>query len=180
MESLRIIALCVMAAIAYGILHDQVTARVCIEYFTIGHPHLIDSTSPTLLALAWGVVATWWAGLFIGVLLAIGARSGARPPVTARQLRSNIGALLLVMAFCAVVAGTAGYLLATNGLVVLDGPLRVLIPVDRHARFIADLWAHLASYASGFVGGIALSVRTYRRRGRVVEKESDCFENSLR
>jgi hypothetical protein len=35
-ESLKIVVLCIVAAIAYGILHDQVTARVCVEYFTIG------------------------------------------------------------------------------------------------------------------------------------------------
>ena len=37
-ESLKIVVLCIVAAIVYGILHDQVTARVCVEYFTIGHP----------------------------------------------------------------------------------------------------------------------------------------------
>ena len=30
-EALRNVALCVLAAIVYGIAHDQVTARVCIE-----------------------------------------------------------------------------------------------------------------------------------------------------
>lgn len=37
-ESLKIVLLCIVAAIVYGILHDQVTARVCAEYFAIGHP----------------------------------------------------------------------------------------------------------------------------------------------
>ncbi len=27
----------VAAAIAYGIAHDQITVRICLEYFTIGH-----------------------------------------------------------------------------------------------------------------------------------------------
>jgi len=29
---------CILAAVFYGILHDQITARICVEYFTIGHP----------------------------------------------------------------------------------------------------------------------------------------------
>lgn len=70
MEALRIVALAVAAAVAYGVLHDQVTARICVEYFTIGHPLLVPSYSPTLLALAWGVVATWWVGLVGGLVLA--------------------------------------------------------------------------------------------------------------
>ena len=60
----------------YGILHDQVTARVCLEYFTIGHPRIIDSTDPTMLALAWGVVATWWFALPFGLVAAGIARFG--------------------------------------------------------------------------------------------------------
>ena len=38
MQALLIILLCIFAAIVYGIIHDQITARVCIEYFTVGHP----------------------------------------------------------------------------------------------------------------------------------------------
>ena len=79
MHSLRIIGLSLLAAIVYEIAHDQVTARVCVEYFTIGHPPLIPSESPTLLALAWGVVATWWVGLPLGIMLAVAARAGRRP-----------------------------------------------------------------------------------------------------
>jgi len=49
--------------VAYGLVHDQVTVRVSLEYFTIGHPQLITTSSPTLLALFWGAAATWWVGL---------------------------------------------------------------------------------------------------------------------
>jgi hypothetical protein len=63
MSSLRIILLCILAAVVYGILHDQVTARVCVEYFTVGHPPIFHTESPTLLAIVWGFVATWWVGL---------------------------------------------------------------------------------------------------------------------
>ncbi|MFI5379272.1 MAG: hypothetical protein ACHRHE_08245 [Tepidisphaerales bacterium] len=38
MKVLATILLCILAAVCYGIVHDQVTARICVEYFTIGHP----------------------------------------------------------------------------------------------------------------------------------------------
>ena len=38
MEELKIIAMCVIAAVAYGIAHDSITTRVCLEYFTVFHP----------------------------------------------------------------------------------------------------------------------------------------------
>ena len=77
MQSLYIIALCASSAVLYGIVHDQVTARLCVEYFTIGHPPIFNTDDPTLLALGWGVLATWWAGLLLGVPAVIAARSGA-------------------------------------------------------------------------------------------------------
>ena len=50
MQALAIILLCTASAVAYGILHNNVTARVCVEYFTIGHPALFDTDAPALLA----------------------------------------------------------------------------------------------------------------------------------
>src|SRR5690349_5536145 len=119
MEYLRIIGLCVFAAIGYGILHDQVTARVCVEYFTIGHPPLIPSDDPTLLALAWGTVATWWVGLPLGLLVAVSARTGRGPKWTTRQLVRPILLLLAVMYLCALTAGVIGWFLASGGVIYL-------------------------------------------------------------
>ncbi|MDA0768159.1 MAG: hypothetical protein O3A92_15225 [Verrucomicrobia bacterium] len=38
MQVVAIILASVAAAIVYGIIHDQVIARICVEYFTIVHP----------------------------------------------------------------------------------------------------------------------------------------------
>ena len=48
----------------------------------------------------------------------------------------------------------------------LAGPLRERVPVEKQVPFIADLWAHSASYAVGFFGGIVIMVRVWRSRGR--------------
>lgn len=54
MESLKIWSLCVTAAILYGIVHAQITARLAVEYFTIGHVSPPGLVSHTLLGLYWG------------------------------------------------------------------------------------------------------------------------------
>jgi len=169
MEFLRIVGLGLGAAIAYGILHDQITARICVEYFTVGHPPLISSTSPTLLALAWGVVATWWVGLPLGLALAVAARGGRRPKTTAAAVAPRVITLLVVMASCAFVAGLAGFLLAEHGSLTLVGEWRDVVPHVRHSRFLADLWAHNASYVSGIFGGLFVVGMTYHCRGEVLE-----------
>ncbi len=92
MAAISIIAMCIGAAIAYGILHDLVTAHLCVEYI--------------------------------------------------------------------------GHVAAENGLVHLLEPMASRVPTDKHVAFIANLWAHSASYLVGLIGGIVIIVRVRRARRR--------------
>lgn len=167
MENARIIGFATLAAIAYGILHDQVTAHLCVEYFTIGHPPIFATSSPFLLALGWGVIATWWVGLPLGIGLAIAARAGPAPKLALAQLRRPILLLMLGCGGPALLAGIAGAIGAAMGWVWLVGWLAEAVPRQRHVTFLADLWAHSASYAGGMIGGLGLMIVTWLRRGRI-------------
>jgi hypothetical protein len=167
MESFKIIGLCIAAAVFYGICHDQVTARVCVEYFTIGHPPVFQTDSPTLLAFGWGAIATWWVGAILGIAAAASARLGSRPKFRAAGLLRPLGVLLIVTACVSLAAGIAGYFAATSGSVWLLEPLASRVPAGKHIAFITDVWAHLAAYATGFLGGIAICVWIVMRRGRM-------------
>ncbi len=165
MEVLKIWFLCIGAAVLYGVVHDQVTAHLCVEYFSIGHPPVFHTASPALLACGWGVLATWWMGAIIGYLLVLVARLGRRPKLAARALVKPIGALLAVMAILAVTAGVSGYLLAHAGILI--GPVPAGVPDAHRTRYLADLWAHNASYDAGALGGIMLAVWVWRQRKRL-------------
>lgn len=156
MHILRIVAVALLATVLYGILLDQVTARICVEYFTIGHVRLIDSESPAVLALFWGVVATWWAGLPFGIGLALASRLGRRPKLVWQQLLKPIGILMGCMFLFAFLAGLTGYFLAESGSVRLVGRIATRLATEKHVPFITDLWAHCASYLGGVLGGISL------------------------
>lgn len=164
MQSLKIIGLGVLSALIYGVLHDQITARICVEYFTVGHPNLFGTDSPTLLALGWGIVATWWVGLFLGVLLCLAARIGSLPRLVAANLKRPVFALMLLCAAVALLAGIVGFGLARTRAIWLIEPLASDVPVAKHAAFLADLWAHSASYIAGFMGGWILAIRVCFRR----------------
>ena len=138
MESARIVALAVIAAVTYGILQDLVTTRVCIEYFTIGHPRIIASESPLALAFLWGTIATWWVGLPLGGVLALSSRIGARPKLSWRHLLRPLATTMAVVGILATLAGFAGYGLARA--------------------------AHLMAYIAGIVSGLTLCVIVWRRR----------------
>ena len=165
--AIAIVAVSIGAAVVYGVLHDQVTARVCVEYFTIGHPPVFKTTDPTLLGLGWGVIATWWVGLILGIPMACAALGGSRPRIAPGSLIRPIGCLLLCMGGCALIAGVLGYAAAEARAVRLVEPIASRVPRERHSAFIADLWSHVASYASGFIGGIVLTGLTWRKRGNL-------------
>jgi hypothetical protein len=164
MESLKIILLSIAAAVVYGILHDQVTARICVEYFTIGHAPIFGTEDPTLLGIGWGILATWWVGLFLGAPLAVVARAGKRPKRVAASLVRPIVLLMVVSAGGAVVAGLLGWVLTSRGVVHLVGPMADSVPADRHVAFLVDGFAHTASYGFGFVGGLILMALVWRTR----------------
>jgi hypothetical protein len=164
MRAGTIILMCILAAVVYGIVHDLVTAHVCVEYFTVGHPPVFATADPLLLAFGWGVIATWWVGLILGIGLAVAARMGSRPPRTVRSLARPVMTVMVVSAGCALVMGIAGFVLAEEGMVCLKGPMAIAIPAGKHSRFLVDLWAHSTSYAVGFVGGLVAMVRVWRSR----------------
>jgi len=82
LQFVGIVVLSLLGAIAYGILHDQVAVRVCVEYFTIGHPPIFRTESPTLLALGWGTLEAGLVGLPLGIVLALAARARNRCEVS--------------------------------------------------------------------------------------------------
>lgn len=166
MQSLATILLCILSAIVYGILHDQITARICVEYFTIGHPSIFDTDDPTLLGIGWGIWATWWVGLLLGVPLVAAARAGSRPKRDVRSLVRPIAILLALSAVAAVLAGLLGWVLASQGMVVLPEPLASRVPREKQIAFIADWWAHSCSYLAGFYGGFIVVIGVWRSRSR--------------
>lgn len=85
-----------MGAIAFGIAHDLVTANICVEYFTIGHPKVIESQNPIFLALVWGILATWWVGAILGILILIFNSVGKAPKVSFLIIKRYVIRLLLI------------------------------------------------------------------------------------
>lgn len=171
MPWLKIVALCIAAAVCCGIVHDQITARICIEYFTVGHPPVFATTDPTLLGLG-GVIATWWVGVLLGVPLAAAARAGSRPKRSAGSLLPAVVRLLVLMAAIALAAGATGWALGRAGVIFLLEPLCQQLPPERHVPFIAVLWAHSASYLGSFLGGSVLMASVWRARGKASRNEA--------
>lgn len=163
---MAIVGCCVLSACAYGIIHDQITARICVEYFTVGHARIIASEDPTVLGLLWGVIATWWVGLGLGVALALAARAGSWPQRDPRSLIRPVAILLLCTGLGAAISGLLGHELAERGVFQLVEALAARVPREKEVAFLTAGWAHGASYAVGLVGGLVVVLEVLRRRYR--------------
>jgi hypothetical protein len=160
-----IVGLCIFMAVAYGIVHDQVTARLCVEYFTVAHPPMFATTSPTMLGICWGIAATFGVGALLGMLLALVSQSGDVLAVPTLTLLRSILVLLAVTAISASLAGIAGFLLSCHSIVSIPAEFAETIPREQHDRFMAVWFAHGASYLVGLLGGSFLIVRIWLARG---------------
>jgi hypothetical protein len=169
-QKAKVVALGVVVAVVYGIIHDQITVRLCVEYFSLAHPPLFPVSSPTLLGLCWGIAATSGVGLILGFLLARASQSPGLPPMPVRSLVRPLLVLVTLTAIGATAAGCVGYSLSRHHVISLNNLLagqwvELLSPSQRD-RFMAVWFAHGASYILGVVGGGALILRIWLERKR--------------
>ena len=144
----RIDAALLAAAVmsVFGVLMDQVSARLCPEYFTVLHDPIPGLTDPTLVGLVWGVLGAAGGGVALGYAAGLAATVGARTPLTTRELvrptRLTVGAVAAVVA----VTGVSVWYNA-NGLGVrLDAATGQAISERRHVAALTVGGYHAAAY----------------------------------
>jgi hypothetical protein len=169
-EAAKIVGLCILSSIFYGIAHDQITARVYLPYFTDWPPHagVVASTDPSVVGLVWGIIATWWVGLILGIPLAYVATSGDRRILPWQKLVAPL-ATVLGISFAAAMLGLA--LSLATGFSVdhwIAGPAVEVGANEDLKRFSAVLVAHNVSYALGIVGGALLILFVLMKRRKIV------------
>lgn len=154
--ALIIPASAVLAAI-YGALHDQLSYTVLPEYYTrfkfvqfsfAG----VGTMPPRLGAAVVGVLATWWIGLIVGLLVGVAGLAHRGPVEMARATLRAFG----VVAVIALAAGLAGLAAGWFGFGADDQaayvdwwrPSGLVSP----RRFFAVGMMHNGSYLDGAVG----------------------------
>ncbi len=161
-EIAKIVAGTVLIAIVYGIAHDMVTAHTEISYFTIFHPRISDSNSPVVMALMWGVIATWWMGAIIGVIVALCAQLGTKPRIPARCVLKSLTRATAVV-FIIAMATLAAMLRLCEGKTVEFQP----DPSDTSGRFLAVMITHNVSYFLSALVAVAVCVTILVRRSKM-------------
>lgn len=160
----------IVFASIYGVLHDQFTYSVSHEYynrfkfdqFGLGYDPTRDSVDPRAIVVLVGVMATWWFGALMGIVLAV---VGLAHKSAMQMFKLSLRALMVILCI-AILFGFVGLGLGYYHLYMRD--LLWYIPeglVDRRA-FVAVGSMHNFSYLGGLVGllaGVVYSVIQIRR-----------------
>lgn len=144
----KIIATTVAAAIFYGVLHDLITAHICIEYFSVAHPMLIPvfNDDPIILAIEWGILSTWWFGLIWGFLLWATLTYKGESFLALRPFCSLLIKNILLIGVTASASGAVGFLLAKAHVFSIPVIWTEDIPADKAPRFFYAAFSHGTSY----------------------------------
>jgi hypothetical protein len=150
----------------YGMAQDQISARLCPEYFTALHNPIPGLTDPTLLGLAWGFLGAAPGGIAMGYAAGLAATVGRRPPMAVRELVRPMLVLLAAVATVTAITGISAHRHAEMFAIRLDSFADRLVPVERHRSLFVVACYHLAAYASAIIGSIVMCVWIGAERNR--------------
>jgi len=139
----------IVIGFAYGISHDMITAHAWTPYFTVHH-HYFGVDSPILLALIWGVIATW-PSVIAGGLIA-GASLGFRFPKLAPNLVLKRTAILSSVCWVISLAWIPGIWIFTRQVSLKERPT----DWDERSIAIGVGMAHASSYTTTAVAVLIL------------------------
>jgi len=146
----------ILLSIVLGIAIDLVTANIAVDYFAVYHPHVIDSRSPWLLALVWGVIASWWAGAAGGAILAFFNRN--LPTRVPSRMVLTWMAKACGIIWCTMMAIVAGVYLLASAIPL--NQRRLTFEEDR--RLMAVAIAHSGEYVFAAIAVLIIAVKMHR------------------
>lgn len=151
----------VFLACALGVSLDMVTAHVAVEYFTVKHPKIVDSEEPIVMALLWGVGASWWFGLIGGIVVG-GINQLRREPLKPiRILRwAGIACVVLWVIMLTIMLAILAFAQTI--------PVEARRPTfDYDARMVAVAMAHQYEYVLGAIAMLVIGIMTWRSKTAV-------------
>jgi hypothetical protein len=167
MPRFRAMLLGIVLLSGYAMLQDQVSARLCPEYFTVLHNPINGLTNPTLLGITWGFLGSWWGGALLGYGAGLASTLGRNPPMTVKQL---LKPMLCVIAFVTACTAFTGISVAMNadGFSISINVLSIeAIPIQRRTMAFIVATYHLVAYASSVVGSVVCIVWIANNRAKL-------------
>jgi hypothetical protein len=139
-------------------MHDQVTARLCIEYFTspaaMNHQMLLYKlglykkykNNPTVIAFVFGTLCTWYVGSIGGSVLCLWNSLVLKKDFDLIRVTQQLGLIGIITSSASALAYITGYVFGTKIFGSFNG---VPLEQSKHAKFQGVALSHLAAYTTG-------------------------------
>jgi hypothetical protein len=166
------IIMAVVCSVAYGILNDQITATLSPEYFSVFKlrqytpvfERIGMTDEPTRAqAVVIGALATWWYGLFLGVVLGFSGLVGRGAPLSTTRYLRTIAQIMAATLAVSILSAAIAYLAAP---MINLSPTRwpFLRGVQNARGTFAIGWWHYGAYLAALPATIIASLRVQRAR----------------
>jgi hypothetical protein len=166
------IGIAIVCAVLYGIINDQITTTISPEYFSVFKRRqfgpvleqvgLLDAPV-RIQAILVGTLATWWYGLFLGIMLGISSMVGRYAPLTTRRYIHAVGGVMVFTFAISVFFGLVAYLFEPSIQPnTTDWPFLAGIRNVRSAFAIG--WWHNGSYLGALIATIGASFWAQKQR----------------
>ena len=155
---LAIVGGCVVLACGLGLGLDLITANVAVEYFSVHHPKIVETDNPWILAVVWGIAASWWFGALGGLILAV-VNQRRRQPLPPRRILRWVAIACLVLWAIMIVILIAVLVIAST-IPLAERPATF----DHDRRLMAVAMAHQFEYLWGGIALVILAVMTWISR----------------
>jgi hypothetical protein len=145
-------------ACSLGICLDLVTANIAVEYFSVHHPTIVPTANPWILAIVWGVAASWWFGAIAGLVIASINHWRQTPLEPRRILKWNLIACILIWVTLVTVV------LSVIAIAELIPPDKRRATFEHDRRLVAVAMAHQYEYLLGAIALVVIAIMTWRSR----------------
>jgi hypothetical protein len=141
-----------------GICLDLVTANVAVEYFSVHHPRIVETERPWVLAIIWGIGASWWFGAISGVVVGT-INHGRQEPLSPRQILkwSAIACFVLWLIMMAILLSVLAF-----ANTIPEEQRRPTFDYDR--RIMAVAMAHQFEYLLAAMALLIIAIKTWRTK----------------
>jgi hypothetical protein len=182
------ICITVICSVLYGIINDQITATISPEYYTVYKHHQFTpaleefglmEAPMRVQAIVIGTLATWWYGLFLGIMLGISSMVGRYAPLSTLQFMRIVGAVMAFTLAVSVIFGLAAYIVEP-----LVNPTAASKPFltgiqDIRSAYCVGNW-HNGSYIAAMAATLYASFWAQKKRRKTaLAEETKTSKNML-
>lgn len=159
-KSAFVLVLASIIAGIYGIIHDQITITISLDYF-LYFKGLYATSAPYRLGAAFiGWSSTWWVGFLAAFALVVCLMIKKQSNGMLKKVLKDAMIIICISAAAGTVGGVFGYLIPVK--VDFFYQLALEYHVENYAAFFSVWMIHIFGYVGGLLGTAFCIIKTLK------------------